>query len=405
MRLDEQLILFTMKPDLAAHGRSGLRQLAHPDDVAPLAAFAHELADTNRWSPRQRKDAVLGVRIMLGIQVDGRGPVRASEVEALRDIDMCVWTVIEVLNAAGALIEDRLPAIEGWFNERLGGLPDPMADELRIWFDIMKNGTRIPPRRRPRSNGSITLHMTWALPMLRQWAAAGHISLREITREHVYDAVPAIGVERTHALAGLKSIFALLKQRKVLFLDPTTRITLGNVPASQPLPLDPERIAHVRDLLNADQPATALTVALIAFHGIRLSQLQRIKLTDIVDGRISVDGRTFPLAAPVLERLAAWLDHRTHRWPETTNAYLFVNKRSVYRGCTVGTRWFRLAIGTGLTPRQLREDRILSEAHANGGDVRAISDLFGLSISASSRYAYTLEEADLAPSSPTRDAT
>ena len=87
-------------------------------------------------------------------------------------------------------------------------------------------------------------------------------------------------------------------------------------------------------------------------------------------------------------------DHQRH---------LFVNKRSVYRGCPVGTRWFRLAIGSGLTPRQLREDRILSEAHANGGDVRAIYDLFGLSISVSSRYTYTLEPEDLAPSSSTRE--
>ena len=404
-RRDEQLILFTMKPDLAAHGRSGLLQLAHPDDVAPLTVIAHQVADTNNWSPRQRKDAIFGVRIMLGIQVDGRGPVRASEVEALRDIDMCVWTVIEVLAAAGALIEDRVPALDSWFHERLRDLPEPMADELRIWFDIMNNGSRTPPRRRPRSAGSITLHTTWALPMLRQWAAAGHTSLREITRDHVFDAIPAIGAERAHAIAGLKSIFRLLKQRKVLFLDPTTRITLGNIPATQPLPLDPEHISHVRDLLNSDSPATALTVALIAFHGIRLGHLQRLKLTDIVDGRISVEGRTFPLAAPVRDRLAAWLNYRAHRWPETTNDYLFVNRRSVYRGCPVGTRWFRLAIGSDLTPRQLREDRILSEAHANGGDVRAISDLFGLSISASSRYAYTLEADDLAASSPTRDTT
>ncbi|MEZ5098033.1 MAG: hypothetical protein R2731_19305 [Nocardioides sp.] len=148
-----------------------------------------------------------------------------------------------------------------------------------------------------------------------------------------------------------------------------------------------------------------MVVALIAFHGIRLGHLQRLKLTDIVDGRISIDGRTFPLAAPVRERLAAWLDYRAQRWPNTTNDYLFVNKRSVYRDCPVGTRWFRLAIGPGLTPRQLREDRILSEAHATGGDVRAISDLFGLSISASSRYAYTLEPDDLATGSPTRDTT
>lgn len=265
-----------------------------------------------KWSPRQRKEAIIGTRIMLGIQIDGRAPVRASEVEALRDIDMCVWTVIEVLATAGALIEDRVPAIDAWFVERITGLPDPMVAELRIWFDIMKNGTRTPPRHRPRSQQSITLHLHWALPTLRQWATAGHASLREITKEHVLDALPAAGAERSRAGQGLRSIFRLLKARKVLFLDPTARVKTGVHPTNQPLPLDPERIGQVRDLLFADDPATALVVALIAFHGIRMGQLQRIELTDIVDGRLTVDGRNMPLADPVRERLAAWLDHRAY---------------------------------------------------------------------------------------------
>lgn len=64
-----------------------------------------------------------------------------------------------------------------------------------------------------------------------------------------------------------------------------------------------------------------------------------------------------------------------------------------------------MAIGSTVTPRELREDRVLAEAHANGGDVRAIADLFGLSINASSRYAYALEHDDLVGSSPTHDPT
>lgn len=399
-RPDEQLTLFTMKPDLAAHGRAGLHQLAHPDDVAPLEAVAHQVADANKWSAKQRNGAIIGTRIMLGIQVDGRAPVRASEVEALHDIDMCVWTVLEVLAAAGALIEDRVPAIDTWYAERVAGLPDPMAAELLTWFDIMKNGTRTPPRRRPRSERTITLHLTWALPILRQWAAAGHTSLREITKEHLLDALPATGIERSRAGQGLKSIFRLLKARKVLFLDPTVRLKTGEHATTQPLPLAPDRIAHVRDLLLSPDPATALVVALIAFHGIRMRQLQDIELTHIVDGRLTVDGRVIPLAEPVRQRLAAWLDHRAARWPHTTSHYLFVNRRSAYRSCPVGTRWLRLAIGDGVTPRELREDRIMAEAHANGGDVRAIADLFGLSINASSRYAYSLEHEDLIPRPP-----
>lgn len=402
---DEQLTLFTMKPDLAGHGRAGLHQRAHPDDVAPLEAMAHQVADANQWSSRQRKEAIVGIRVMLGIQIDGRAPVRASEVEALRDIDMCVWTVLEVLSTAGALIEDRVSALDAWFEERLAGLPEPMTTELRTWFDIMKNGTRIPPRRRPRSDQTITLHYRWALPYLQAWAAAGHTSLREISKEHVLDALPATGAARSRAGQGLKSIFRLLKARKVIFLDPTARLRTGEHPTNKPLPLNPEQIQHVRDLLFADNPAAALVVALLAFHGIRLGQLQRIELTDIIDGRLAIDGRTIPLADPVRERLAAWLDYRATRWPQTSNGYLLINKHSNRRNKPVDDMWLRRLIGPHLSPRQLREDRILSEAHANDGDVRVIADLFGLSINASNRYAYTLEPDDLAASSRTHDTT
>ncbi|MEV6970947.1 hypothetical protein AB0M47_38180 [Hamadaea sp. NPDC051192] len=51
----------------------------------------------------------------------------------------------------------------------------------------------------------------------------------------------------------------------------------------------------------------------------------------------------------------------------------------------VGHRWVKLAIGPGLTGTQIREDRILSETQATGGDMRALVDLFGISTDAGSR--------------------
>ena len=41
-------------------------------------------------------------------------------------------------------------------------------------------------------------------------------------------------------------------------------------------------------------------------------------------------------------------------------------------------------------PRALREDRILHEIHATGGDVRRIYDLFGLSVESATRYLKTV---------------
>jgi len=44
----------------------------------------------------------------------------------------------------------------------------------------------------------------------------------------------------------------------------------------------------------------------------------------------------------------------------------------------------------GMTAQQAREDRILHELHASGGDLRRICDMFGLSTTGQSRYAAVL---------------
>lgn len=53
--------------------------------------------------------------------------------------------------------------------------------------------------------------------------------------------------------------------------------------------------------------------------------------------------------------------------------------------------WTGLAVG----PQAPREDRILSEIHATGGDIRRSCDLFGLSIEGATRYLNTVEHPDL----------
>jgi hypothetical protein len=61
----------------------------------------------------------------------------------------------------------------------------------------------------------------------------------------------------------------------------------------------------------------------------------------------------------------------------------------------VGQRWIWLTIGPGLSAAAIREDRILNEAHATGGDQRRLADLFGLSIKAGTRYTDTVDHPDL----------
>ena len=394
----EQLTLFTIRHDLAAHGRVGLHERADPHDAAILETVLADLVRLRHWNKSQTDDTRIGVRVALSMQPDGRAPVRAGTVECLRDIDLPVRTVLEVLTAADALIEDRTPTFDVWAAARIDPLPQPMATELGTWFTVMRFGSPSPPRRRPRAQQTIRLHLDWALPILTTWAAAGRTSLREITREDVLDALPAVGSHRARAGQGLRSIFRVLKEQKVTFVNPTHQIKLGGHPSRIPLPLD---IEAVHALLHSHDPATAVITALIAFHGLRLGPLMRLRLTDIVDGKLITDGRTIPLAEPVRERLATWLTHRNQTWPLALNDHLLINARNARHTTPVGARYVHLHLGPKVTARQLREDRILAEVHATGGDVRTLVDLFGLSVQASLRYVATLDNNDLTPSSPT----
>ena len=114
--------------------------------------------------------------------------------------------------------------------------------------------------------------------------------------------------------------------------------------------------------------------------------------TDIADGRLTIADRTIPLAGPVLPRLAAWLDHRALTWPATINPHLFINRRTGPR-LTQVSRSFPLS-HVSLAVRTLREDRILDEVRATGGDIRRICELFNIGVEAAMRYTATLDHTD-----------
>ena len=65
-------------------------------------------------------------------------------------------------------------------------------------------------------------------------------------------------------------------------------------------------------------------------------------------------------------RLAAWLDHRATRWPETKNPYLLVTIQTAPRLSPPGRNfpWKK----AGVTAQALRTDRILYEVEQTGGD-------------------------------------
>lgn len=381
------------------------RELRNTGPVPPppdprMASYCDEVlrdhAARHGWSSRLTNTVGLSIQALQAYQDTPGATISRSEAcTLLSQRGLTVDSTLEVLAAAGLLDDDKPPAVRRYFERRIAGLPTAMTCQLETWYTVMNEGSSRPPRRRPRHHRTIHLRIQGMAPVLHAWAGAGHRTLAGIDRNDVLAALPDGRVERLHAGAGLRSLFDVLRGRKEVFTNPTKGIDFGAAGENIPVPIDTDTI---RDALNSTDPARALAVALVAFHGLTARQISRVLLTDVHDGRLTVADHTVLLASPVRARLTAYLDYRERRFPSTRNPYLLVNRRSAPRQMPVSSTypWRRHVVDS----RRLREDRILHEVHATGGDVRRLCDLFGLSVTAATRYTLALEHPDLARTRP-----
>lgn len=390
----EQLTLFDIAPDPEALRQRALVQ--DSDLTRYCAAIVADHAHRYGWSVRQRNTVMRTLRMLQAVRPTPTAKIRASDIVALRRYDGTISSTIDVLAEASLLIEDVPTRVEKYFTATFiadAALPHEMERHLRLWLQVMLGGSRHSPRQVPRDPATVELHIRGLAPVVQAWAEAGHQSFAEITKDDILTALAALprGTSHRHfAENGLKSLFKILKGRRLVFADPMRGIALTPVATNIPLPLD---TALIRAELNNPNPAVALAVALVAFHALTGKQVRELRLTDIVDGRLRVGSRDIPLGAPVRTRLAAWLDHRNTTWPASLNPYLLINRRTAPRLVPGGHSfpWKNSA----LRPQVLREDRILHEIHATGGDIRRLCDLFGLSVAGATRYLTTIEHPDL----------
>lgn len=143
-----------------------------------------------------------------------------------------------------------------------------------------------------------------------------------------------------------------------------------------------------RSLTSADPPTTALS-ALLAYHVLRPQQPRRLQPADMRDGRLNLGYRISPLVEPVAKRLAGCLDERCSGWPRTASPQVSIHHRTATRACCVGPRWLKLRLGPAA--QAAREDHILHEAPATGGDDRLLRDRSSFGVDAASRYAATVD--------------
>ena len=385
-----QLALVPTEPDFVAGRRNGFGEPPLPDLTAYLDDVLIEHATAHGWAKATLVNTRSAIRILLTTQQTPGAVITSSEVARLRTIDLSsTRSVCAVLQQAGMFHEDREPTIDVWFRRQQHGIAEPMADELRQWFEMLRDGSTTPPRARPRPRKSVTGLVRFAIPALRTWSRDGHQSLRAIDRQAVLDVLPTDATQRHHTLTALRSLFRYLKARRVIFTNPTRRIR------SIPLrlnPILPIELEPIREALTSDNPLRATLTALVAFHALRPHQIVAIQLHQFRDGRLHMPDRVIPLADPVRQRLAAWLDHRHRRWPATANPHVFLNHYNGVRTSAADPTWVTKTIG--VSAQSLRMDRILHEAVAHAGDVRRLTDMFGISVMTAERYAFTGLEPD-----------
>lgn len=376
-----QLPLFGHARDMRIAHRLGHPDPKDPNLAALIDGHVDDYGHVHGWDRRRVVTVKRGIHVLLGEQETVGAPIRYSDILAIVNLKISTLSVADVLDTIGMLDDDRTPAVHAWFARQIETLPADMAAELTVWFDIMRHGNKKPPRRKPRQDSSIYQQLNSSLPAITDWATT-RTSLREVARDDIYAALPPSGYRRNHMLQGLRSIFRVLKGAKLIFVNPTTHLRQLPVHHTIPTAVD---IDALRTAFNSPDPACALTAALLGFHAIRVKDLRALKLTDIHDGRLHLGDQTIVLAQQVRDRFNDYLFHRAATWPHTINPHLFINVRSATHTRPVNQHWHSTTLG--MPAQSIRQDRILDEAFATRGDLRQISELFGLSVAQSNIYA------------------
>ncbi|WP_425246384.1 hypothetical protein [Streptomyces sp. NEAU-NA10] len=260
----QQLVMFPPPGrDLRRGQERGFPEVDAPEVAAALKAAVDDYAQRHGLGYHTAWGLDRGLRVLLSIQETPGARFRASDVLLLSDLLLPVRPLLKLLAQLDMLDDDPTPGVVTWFRERTVGLPEPMLGELTTWFELKLSGSTTAPRVKARPPRWIQRMVTHALPALRTWADQGKDSLRSVTRADVLAVLPDSGTPRVDMLQGLRHILRLLKNRRIIFTDPTAREHLRRATAG----LDPnlrlplgdvganDLVGHVVHRVLVDQPA------------------------------------------------------------------------------------------------------------------------------------------------------
>lgn len=374
-----------------------LGQITRPGDIGtePPATLAEvaRFAEARGWKEATTK-AVMQAMALLD-QQDSDYPSKKTFTE-LRRLRLPVSRVREFLAAQGAVPPNQTE-LPGWIREQIAALPTPMGTELSAWVEVLDGHYG---RGRPLQRDTIRNYLRAVAPALAQWSVT-HTSLREITTDDVAAKVTELqGSRRVLTTVALRSLFAALKDRRLVFLDPSRALGPGRFPQVPVLGLDASSRSSL--LSTLDRADHRLVVLLAGVHALSRADMCTLTLDDVdLDAKtIVVRGKRRPLDRMVEGHIVDWLRIRRDRWPRSANPHLLVSYKSVFGIQPVSVGYFKAVFANlPTTASGLRADRLLAEANDGGGDPLRLVSLFGLSPAGALRYC-TAFELDAAVSWP-----
>ena len=346
---------------------------------------ADELAEHRGWPPRTLLQVRRGLRMLASCHGPGE-PIKASSVTGLSPAGVPGLRVLEVLTSldGDVVVEDRPGSLTVWINDQVRDLPPQMRQELDVWITVLRDGT---PRRRALHRSTVSARLASIHPFLLD-CATRYTTLRQITRDDVVEWLEGRKYQANDA-STLRNLFRTLKSERLVFTNPTSGIRVGAPHQSAPISLSPQSLRQFGDAA-AHNPALRVVLALIGVHALWPNQVRRLHTEhlDLPNQRLrvgTVDRAVDPFtASAVIDYLA----YRHERWPHTANEHLLLTRRTAHEQGPASEYWLRSMFrGLPVTLRQLREDRILEEARATGGDPLHIATMFGMGAKAGLRYA------------------
>jgi Phage integrase, N-terminal SAM-like domain len=363
-----------------------------PGASVVLEAFVQHARDRG-WTAASQSTGARTLRILVA-WVGADAPVHEADIRALAGRrSTTIRRVLQFLARNNRIIPApgrQGEAAERAVRQRIAALPPPIAGEVRRWVQVLRGQGRRPHPQFPFT--TIRSYLNCLLPVLASWASRV-TSLREITSQDIYAALDARPpVTARNLLSALHSLFRALKQEKLIFRDPARGISL---PAARrlPAPIPADQLAGLID--RAASPMARLVIALIAIHGLGKQETTRLLAADLdlPSGRLAVRRHGSRHHTVYLDQLthalaAGWMRERRRRWPRTSNPHLLITRVTASdenHPPVAHTVIEAIFTPFGLSPGQLRRDRILDEARHTADPVHLMT-VFAISAKTAMTY-------------------